>query len=120
MVVGTVRLGGGAPGRKASAWASSSTRAVSTTRIAIADDGHACTHAGASPTASRPEHMSHLRTMPRLALYCGTSYGQVSMQYWQPMHWSSRWRTMPVMGSFSYAPTGQPRMHAGSTQLWHA
>ena len=42
--------------------------------------------------------MSHLRTMPRSLLNCGTSYGQVRTQYWQPMHWSSRWRTMPVDG----------------------
>ena len=39
---------------------------MSTTRIAIASFGHACTQAGASPSASRSLHMSHLRTMPRL------------------------------------------------------
>ena len=27
---------------------------------------------------------------------------------------------MPVTGSFSYACTGQPFRHAGSTQWWHA
>ena len=36
------------------------------------------------------------------------------------MHWSSRWRTIPVTGSFSYALTGQPFMHAGSRQWWQA
>src|SRR5882757_1959655 len=81
--------------------------------------GHAWTHAGASSAARRSLHMSHLRTMPRLLLYLGASYGHMSVQYWQPMHWSSRWRTMPVTGSFSYALTGQPVMHAGSTQWWH-
>ena len=67
----------------------------------IASFGQACTHAGASPSARRSLHMSHLRTMPRSSLYFGTSYGHVKMQYWQPMHWSSRCLTMPVTGSFS-------------------
>src|ERR1041385_1574858 len=57
-----------------------------TTVIRIASLGHACTHAGASPWARRCEHMSHLRTMPRRSEYCGTSYGHISTQYWQPMH----------------------------------
>jgi len=35
--------------------------------------GQACTQAGASPTARRLEHMSHLRTMPRFSEYFGTS-----------------------------------------------
>jgi hypothetical protein len=66
--------------------ASSSARATSTTLIAIASFGQPCTHAGASPTFKRSVHMSHLRTMPLALLYWGTSYGQVSVQYWQPMH----------------------------------
>ena len=97
-VVGTVIAGDGAPGRNAPSARPRASRDWSTIRIAIALLGHACTQAGASPAASRSLHMSHLRTMPRLLLNCGTSYGQVSMQYWQPMHWSSRWRTMPVDG----------------------
>src|SRR5512134_2789920 len=43
--------------------------------IRIASCGHACTHAGASPTARRSWHRSHLRTMPCLAENFGTSYG---------------------------------------------
>src|SRR6185312_937095 len=84
------------------------TFASSTTLMLIALVGHACTHAGASPTAIREWHMSHLRTIPRAFEYCGTSYGHIITQYWQPMHWSSRCRTMPVCGSLSYASTGQP------------
>ena len=61
-------------------------RVLSTIWIEIASFGHDCTQAGASFAASRSLHMSHLRTMPRFLLYCGTSYGQVSVQYWQPMH----------------------------------
>jgi hypothetical protein len=72
-VVGSVMLEGGAPGRKASTWARSTTSAVSTSRIEIAWFGHACTHAGGSPASRRPLHMSHLRTMPRFLLNCGTS-----------------------------------------------
>ena len=67
----------------------------------MAPFGQACTQAGASPWASRSLHMSHLRTMPRSGLYFGASYGHISVQYWQPMHWSSRCLTMPVTGSFS-------------------
>jgi hypothetical protein len=67
----------------------------------MASLGHACTQAGASPTFSLSLHMSHLRTMPRAGLYFGASYGQVNVQYWQPMHWSSRCLTIPVTGSFS-------------------
>ena len=91
-VVGSVIAGDGAPGRNASRLRVLE-RPARCRRcwIAIASFGHACTQAGASPAASRSLHMSHLRTMPRFALYCGTSYGQVSVQYWQPMHWSSRW-----------------------------
>ena len=73
----------------------------STMRMEIAALGQACTQAGASPTLSREWHMSHLRTMPRFSEYFGTSYGHLSTQYWQPMHWSSRCRTMPVSASFS-------------------
>src|SRR3954464_9605217 len=90
-----------------------------TTLMAMAWLGQPCTQAGASLEARRSLHMSHLRTIPRLALYLGASYGHISVQYWQPMHWSSRWRTMPVTGSFSYACTGQPDMQPGSTQWWH-
>ncbi len=36
------------------------------------------------------------------------------------MHGSSRWRTMPVSASFSWATTGQPFMQAGSAQWWQA
>ena len=42
--------------------------------------------------------MSHFRTMPSRCEYFGTSYGHFIMQYWQPMHWSSRCRTIPVFG----------------------
>ena len=35
--------------------------------------GHDWTHAGASPSASRSLHMSHLRTMPFARLYFGAS-----------------------------------------------
>src|SRR5438034_1457727 len=81
--------------------------------------GQAWTQAWACPEDSRSLHMSHLRTIPRDALYFGASYGHMSVQYWQPMHWSSRCLTIPVTGSFSYALTGQPFMQAGSTQWWH-
>src|SRR5438045_8972092 len=90
------------------------------TLMRIAPLGQAWTQAGASPEERRSLHMSHLRTMPRDALYFGASYGHMNRQYWQPMHWSSRCLTMPVTGSFSYALTGQPSMHAGSRQWWHA
>src|SRR5882724_9140862 len=89
---------------------------VSTSVMRMASLGQACTHAGGSPTARRLAHMSHLRTMPRFTEYCGTSYGHFITQYWQPMHWSSRCRTMPVTGSLSYASTGQPSRQPGSTQ----
>ena len=69
--------------------------------MAMAPFGHDCTQAGASPSASRSLHMSHLRTMPLAGLYFGASYGQASVQYWQPKHWSSRCFTIPVTGSFS-------------------
>ena len=39
----------------------------------MAPFGHDCTQAGASPSASRPLHMSHLRTMPFERLYFGAS-----------------------------------------------
>ena len=103
-VVGTVRRESGAPGtrrRSGSAASSARTASTSTTVMAMAPLGQPCTQAGASPSARRPRHRSHLRTMPSEALYCGTSYGQVSVQYEQPMHWSSRWATIPVNGSFS-------------------
>ena len=44
--------------------------------------------------------MSHLPTTPRSGLYCGTPYEQFHVQYWQPMHVSALWCTMPVAGSF--------------------
>ncbi len=52
----------------------------------MASFGQACTHAGASPSAKRELHMSHLRTMPRFFEYFGASYGHINVQYWQPMH----------------------------------
>src|SRR5512134_2380429 len=58
------------------------TLSCSTTVMRIASFGHACTHAGASPTVRRELHMSHLRTMPRFGRYCGTSYGHFITQYW--------------------------------------
>ena len=64
--------------------------------------------------------MSHLRTIPLAAWNFGTSYGQARTQYWHPKHWSSRWLTIPVIGSFSYALTGQAFKHAGSRQWWQA
>ena len=64
--------------------------------------------------------MSHFRTMPRSLLNFGASYGHMSTQYWQPMHWSSRCLTIPVTGSFSYAFTGHPCRQAGSRQWWQA
>jgi hypothetical protein len=39
----------------------------------IASFGQAWTHAGGSSAARRWLHISHLRTMPRLAEYLGTS-----------------------------------------------
>jgi hypothetical protein len=42
--------------------------------------------------------MSHLPTTPRSGLYCGTPYEQFHVQYWQPMHVSALWCTMPVIG----------------------
>src|SRR5689334_18529198 len=101
MVVGTVWSGAGAPGRKAFASLAWMACTWLTTLMAMAWLGQPCTQAGASPTASRSLHMSHLRTIPFLALYLGASYGHISVQYWQPLHWSSRWRTMLVTGSFS-------------------
>jgi site-specific recombinase len=71
--VGAVRLCTGAPGRNGSPWAASTTRALLTMRTAMASFGQACTQAGASPTARRSLQRSHFRTMPREALYCGTS-----------------------------------------------
>ncbi len=65
------------------------------------------------PARSRSPHMSHLRTIPLPAWNLGTSYGQASVQYWQPKHWSSRCLTIPVTGSFSYASTGQAFRQAG-------
>jgi hypothetical protein len=44
--------------------------------------------------------MSHLPTTPRSGLNCGTPYEHVHVQYWQPMHVSALWRTMPVAASF--------------------
>src|SRR5215469_16792578 len=87
VVVGIVMPGDGAPGRNASPCASSSAWCLSMTWIEMAPVGQAWTHAGASPAARRPLHMSHLRTIPRSALYCGTPYGHMNVQYWQPMHW---------------------------------
>src|SRR4029434_4152471 len=60
------------------------TLCCSTAVMLIASPGHACTHAGASSTARRELHMSHLRTMPRAGRYWGTSYGHFITQYWQP------------------------------------
>src|SRR5258706_15834802 len=91
----------GAPGKSWRASLASTIESRPTTRIAMASLGHAATHAGASPCARRSLHMSHLRTMPLFLLYFGASYGHMSVQYWQPKHWSSRCLTMPVRGSFS-------------------
>ena len=73
VVVGSVRPGSGAPGTNRLVSDASTTCSTSTTRIAMAPFGHDCTHAGASPAASRPLHMSHLRTMPLARLYFGAS-----------------------------------------------
>src|SRR5687767_16007227 len=90
-----------------------------TISMAIAPSGHVLTQAGACPSERRPWHMSHLPTTPRSALYCGTPYEQFHVQYWQPMQVSALWSTMPVVGSFAYASTGQPVMHVGSRQWLH-
>ena len=61
--------------------------------------GQASTHAG-RPSSSRGWHMSHLVTMRRSGWNTGTEYGQVQVQYWQPMQSSAWWATMPL-SSFS-------------------
>ena len=43
--------------------------------------GQASTHAGASPSASRGWHRSHLVTMRRSGWSTGTEYGQFHVQY---------------------------------------
>jgi hypothetical protein len=67
-VVGRVRVGGGA-----SSNGTTGTGSARTISIRIASFGHAWTQPGASPSARRPWHMSHFRTMPRAGEYCGTS-----------------------------------------------
>src|SRR5205823_14130236 len=80
-VDGIVSVDDGAPGtRLLPVAAAASSTTVSTMPMRMAPFGHACTHAGASPSASRPWHLAHLRTMPRWRLYVGTSYGQVNVQ----------------------------------------
>src|SRR5256885_4309669 len=85
-VVGSVSVGGGAPGTNAFASVACTTSARSTTVMRMASLGHDCTQAGASPCSRRSLHMSHLRTMPRALLNLGASYGHMNTQYWQPMH----------------------------------
>ena len=82
-VVGRVIAGSGAPGRKSGAgpaFAVSCPVFTATFTMRIASVGQACTQAGASPSASRWWHMSHLRTMPRFFEYFGTSKGHFRMQ----------------------------------------
>ena len=71
----TVIDDGGAPGTSAPVAARPSPRRRRRRRSLIAPLGHACTQAGASPAASRPWHMSHLRTMPRRWLKTGHLVG---------------------------------------------
>src|SRR5436309_142662 len=77
VVEGTVIPDGGAPGTNTLDALAETVAATSTTVISMAPFGHPCTQAGASPSARRPAHRSHLRTMPRRWSYAGTSYGHV-------------------------------------------
>ena len=76
-VVGTVMRRRRAPSARASTPRVGEVRLtlghVDDRRCVIASVGQACTHAGASPSARRSAHMSHLRTMPVPALNRGTS-----------------------------------------------
>ena len=94
-VVDRVMHAGGSPGPSAAAW-SARHAATSTFSTPIAFVGHDFTQAGAWPASSRGRHMSHLDTIRRALSYTGTSYGQFQMQYWQPMHSSASWATIPL------------------------
>src|SRR5262245_36661987 len=81
--------------------------------------GHAFTHAGSMPTATRSTHSVHLAILPVFWWNRGTSNGQPVAHRPQPMHASGLTSTMP----FSYctiAPgAGDALRQPGSAQCMH-
>src|SRR3954453_6705784 len=79
-------------------------------------DGHTLAHIGGIPSFVRSIHKSHLYMRFCSVSNLGIPYGQAIVQFWQPMHFSTRAeRTAPVSWIWM-ACAGQLLAHAGFTQ----